>query len=186
MGGILMRLRRRLPFAVLRDQGGVGAIEFAIVMPFILALYLGASELTFGITADRKVNNAASTISDLVTQQSQVTMERLTQIMGLSTALLAPFDAGQMTITITQVHIDADRKATVDWSTNPTRYPKTTPFVGLPTGIADQADRYIVLTEAVFAYEPVVGYDVLGTFDMKRIAYNQPRIALRIECSDCG
>lgn len=186
MSAITVLARRMaMPLRFLTDRRGAGAVEFAIVFPFLLLLYAGASELTLGVTADRKVNNAASTISDLITQNNSITVEQMRLLMQLSKALIEPFDPSQMKITVTSVGIDAERKATVDWSSDPARYPKTTPYVGLPAGLANQPGRHLIVTETVYQYRPVAMASVLGEFPMVRTAYNLPRTGTVVNCIDC-
>jgi Flp pilus assembly protein TadG len=181
----LMRRIRRWR-ELLADRRGSGAVEFAMIAPFLLALYVGASELTLGITADRKTTNAGATISDLVAQESQVTRSQLNAIISLSDTLILPFDADRLRVTVTSVRIDAERRATVDWSTDPARFVKGRPFPALPAGIANQADRFIIVTETVYRYEPVVSAGTLGAFSMRRTAYNQPRVSASVACVDCS
>ena len=56
-----------------RDERGVSAVEFALLAPFMIALYLGSVQLTLGLTADRKVSQVANSVADLVTQDDFVT-----------------------------------------------------------------------------------------------------------------
>ena len=42
-----------------RDRDGASAIEFAILAPLLITLYLGCVEITDGIAADRKVTLTA-------------------------------------------------------------------------------------------------------------------------------
>ena len=61
MGSIERRLWR-----LIGDERGVSAVEFALLLPLMLTLYLGAVEVSQGIRADRKVTLTARTIVDLV------------------------------------------------------------------------------------------------------------------------
>ncbi len=65
---------------VLRDRKGTGAIEFALILPIMLALYMGSFELSLGFSMARKVSRAASTVADLVAQRSSVTAADLDQM----------------------------------------------------------------------------------------------------------
>ena len=67
MGSIERRLRR-----LIGDERGVSAVEFAMLLPLMLTLYLGAVEVSQGIGADRKVTLTARTIADLVSQVSSI------------------------------------------------------------------------------------------------------------------
>jgi len=48
-----------------RDERGVSAVEFAMLLPLMLTLYLGAVEISQGIAADRKVTLVSRTVADL-------------------------------------------------------------------------------------------------------------------------
>ena len=54
---ILERCGQRLS-SLAGDQRGVSAVEFALLLPLMLALYLGVVEVSQGIGADRKVIDA--------------------------------------------------------------------------------------------------------------------------------
>ena len=43
----------------LRDKRAVAAVEFALILPFMLLLYLGTAELTYGLMANRKMTMSA-------------------------------------------------------------------------------------------------------------------------------
>jgi Flp pilus assembly protein TadG len=67
VGSIGRRLRR-----LMGDEQGVSAIEFALLLPLMVSLYLGAVEMSQGIAADRKVTLTARSIGDLVSQVSSI------------------------------------------------------------------------------------------------------------------
>ena len=47
-------------------------VEFALVMPLMLTLYIGSMEVSQGIAADRKVTLMARTVADLASQVSTI------------------------------------------------------------------------------------------------------------------
>ncbi len=49
-----------------RDTRGVAAVEFALILPLLLLLYIGSVEATLLYTTDRGVATIASTVADLV------------------------------------------------------------------------------------------------------------------------
>ena len=52
------------------DHRGVAAVEFAIVLPFMLTLYIGGVELGDGMAIQLKVTDTAHIVADLTTQQT--------------------------------------------------------------------------------------------------------------------
>ncbi|MFD2237901.1 TadE/TadG family type IV pilus assembly protein [Aureimonas populi] len=167
-------------------SGGAAAVEFAMVLPFLVFLYVGASELSLAVTANRKIDNTSATISDLVTQAGDegLTVSELNFIMALSKASMEPFDAGKATIRVTQVFIDAQGVSRVDWSSDASTYPRNRLFP-LPAGIANQRERHVIVTETSFRYEPVMSFGIIDPIEMKRVAYHQPRTVAQVRCTDC-
>ena len=70
-----------------RDTRGVSAVEFALLAPFMIALYLGSVQLTLGLTADRKVSQVANSVADLVTQDDFITDADLIDIYAAADAI---------------------------------------------------------------------------------------------------
>ena len=74
----------RLPHAARRlcagDQRGVSAVEFAMLLPLMLTLYLGAVEISQGVGIDRKVTLTSRTVADLASQVSSISNADMTNI----------------------------------------------------------------------------------------------------------
>ena len=65
----LQHLTRRIATAIAlyrRDSRGVAAIEFAMIVPIMSAMFIGAVEVSQAITVDRRVTQVASSTADLV------------------------------------------------------------------------------------------------------------------------
>ena len=58
----LMRSIERRVRGLASDERGVSAVEFAMLLPLMLTLYLGAVEVSQGVGADRKATLTARTI----------------------------------------------------------------------------------------------------------------------------
>ena len=59
----LLRTVRRLRAVIRRfavDRQGVGAIEFAIVFPILVMLYVGAFEITVGLSVSSRATRSAA------------------------------------------------------------------------------------------------------------------------------
>src|SRR5690606_24375601 len=105
--------------SLFRDQSGVGAIEFAILLPILLALYVGAVELCDALTAKRKVTSATSAVGDLVTRTKELSGTDMSEILsGAAGRVLYPYpvDGGNIQIKVTCASIDSNKAATVKWS----------------------------------------------------------------------
>ena len=90
-----------------RDLNGVSAVEFALLLPLMVTLYLGTVEVSQGISVDRKVTMTARTIADLVSQSTTINNSAMTDILNASSAVIYPYATGPLKVTVTSVNIDA-------------------------------------------------------------------------------
>src|SRR5487761_1233206 len=76
------------------DKRGVAAVEFALILPLMLFIYLGASEVTQGLMASRKATLVARTLADLVSQQQSgvnLADTDLQEVFGAAATIMSPF-----------------------------------------------------------------------------------------------
>ncbi len=91
-----------------RDRSGVSAVEFAFVAPVMIGLYLGCAEISDGVAADRKVSLIAGALSNLSAQVTTISTADMTNILDASTAIIAPFSAANLTMTVSCLKLDAN------------------------------------------------------------------------------
>ena len=184
--GLLCRLRR---FAA--DRRGVGAIEFAILVPVLLLLYLGAFQTTLALSTAKRASRASGAIADIVTQQPSVTKSFLATMPYAAGAIFAPYSTTGLTLKITGITIDASNKATVTWSwAQDGSKPYTTgSTVTVPTDL-NKATSFLVRTELAIPYKLMsFGPDFLpsgtNTITISRQYFYRQRTGTSIACGDC-
>src|SRR5436309_8286042 len=111
MGSIERRLRR-----LIGDERGVSAVEFAMLLPLMLTLYLGAVEISQGVAIDRKVTLTAHTVADLASQVANLDSNGMNNVLNAAAQVIMPYDATKMKVTLSQVNIDANSNATISWN----------------------------------------------------------------------
>lgn len=89
-----------------RDDKGVAAVEFALILPLMVTLYLGCTEITQGVLASRKMAILSRTLSDIVAQQpttitspctaSGLCASTMTSIFSAASAVMSPFSTTAM------------------------------------------------------------------------------------------
>jgi len=163
--------------AFVRDQRGVSAVEFAMLLPLMVALYLGAVEISQGIGADRKVTLTARTVADLVSQVSSLSTSDMTNSLNAASAVMAPYSTTNLKVTVSSVKVDSNKKATVDWSVtmNGTAHSQGD-SVTLPTALA-VANTSVIWSEVQYLYRPTIGYVISGTLTLKEQIYMRPRLS---------
>jgi len=160
-----------------KDERGVSAVEFAMLLPLMLSLYLGAVEVSQGIGADRKVTLTARTVADLVSQVSSISNSDMTNSLNAASAVIAPFSSANLKVTVTSISIDAQGKATVAWSDtkNGTARAKGS-TVTLPAAL-NIPNSSLIWSEVQYTYTPVVGHVVTGSLTLKDQMYMRPRVS---------
>ncbi|MGQ3210097.1 TadE/TadG family type IV pilus assembly protein [Shinella sp.] len=175
-----------------RDRHGAGAIEFAIVAPLLIMAYVSAFEISVGINMASKVSRAASTVSDLLTQDDATTADTLDKMKEVTKRVIAPFQqADGYTLKITGVAVDKDGKATVAWSRDQAKgepYTKGT-AVALPSNIQGAKDLFFVRTELAVPYTILLMApnlsSRLNSFPLGKTSYFALRRGKTIACSGC-
>jgi Flp pilus assembly protein TadG len=187
MTGILLRLR-----ALWQDRSGVGAVEFALIAPLLLCLYISAFELTIGLSMSKRTTRTASTIADLVTQQPLVTPTVLATMKDVANSLFAPYSPQNLTIKITGITIDASGNPTVAWSwdqLNARPYTVGSSVTSVPTDMRTPSTflvrAEVSVTHKLFMVMPGLLPSQLQTITMGRQYFYRQRVGSNIPCTGC-
>jgi len=167
---ILGRIRR-----IARDQRGVSAVEFALLAPVMVGLYLGCVEISEGVGADRKVSLTAAALANLTAQAQTLTTTDMTNILDASGAIIVPYSASLLKMTVTCLKIDANKNVTVKWSVTRNGTADSGSMT-IPSALA-VANSWLILAKTSYAYTPVVGYTITGTLTLSDQMYMSPRIS---------
>ncbi len=167
--------------AFAHNQDGLAAVEFAFIAPVMLLLFFGAVELSDALLADRKVTAVASSVADLVAQDSQIDDSGINDIFMAAEAILAPYDTTQLTIRVSQINVETDGTTRVGWSDalRTTAYSPGMNF-SLPDGIS-QPGGSVIVSEITFTYQSIVSHFITGNITLTDGFYARPRKVLRIE-----
>jgi Flp pilus assembly protein TadG len=116
----LSGLARRIRAAVdkcRRERRGVGAIEFAMIVPIMSVMFIGAVELSQAITVDRRVTQVASSTADLVARaEKQISQTEIGDIMKVGGYILEPYSQGPLEITLRNVTSSPATTTKQSWS----------------------------------------------------------------------
>jgi Flp pilus assembly protein TadG len=168
---------------LLRDRRGISAVEFAMLLPLMLTLYLGAVEISQGVGIDRKVTLTSRTVADLAAQVTNIASSDMANILAASSAVIAPYDASKLKVTVSQIAIDNSGNATISWSCtlNGTAHAIGS-GVSVPAALKT-ANTWLIWGEASYSYKPTIGYVVTGTLNLSDQIYMRPRLSNSITAS---
>jgi Flp pilus assembly protein TadG len=182
--GILRRIRR-----FRSETAGVAAMEFALIAPIMIGLYVMLNETANGLRASRKVTMVARVASDLITQATDVNTTYRDDVFDAIAPIMSPFTGSLTSVRITSIRFPVDGKGYVDWSeSRGSDLPaharcKPTEILSPPSGLGQVvvpnglkiANTSVVLAEVQFAYTPVLGYKITGTINLADQLYTRPR-----------
>src|ERR1700749_3536562 len=97
---------------------GVAATEFAIIVPFMLLLLVGGTELGEAMAINVKVSATAHSVADMVTQNTSLSTTSMQNILTGATTIIAPYpcNGNQLSVTVSEVSSDASGNLTLQWS----------------------------------------------------------------------
>jgi len=175
-----------------RDRKGVGAIEFAIIFPVLIMLYLGAFEITLGLNISKRTTRAAGSIADIITQRQSVTKSSLTDIAKAAPAIFAPYDSSGLSLKVTAIQIDGSANPTVLWSWAPSGaapYAKNSAVSDVPTEMK-KANSFLIRTElstpyTLLVFAPSFLPAETRTITISRSYFYRQRQNDNIPCGDC-
>jgi Flp pilus assembly protein TadG len=166
------------------NESGVSAVEFAMLLPLMITLYLGSVEITQAVSADRKMSLVASTVGDLVarTDTSCISEAEINTTFTAGNAVLYPFDATKMKIVITQVIVDDKQQAKVEsatggWSRayNGGATHANDVTAKIPEALRSTAGP-VIWAEAYYTYVPTVGKVIAKNgIDLTETIFLKPR-----------
>ncbi len=162
------------------DHTGIAALEFALIVPIMLFMYIGTVEVTQGIIAQRRVNLLSRTLADL-TSQSPATLDQsgMQAIFAASTAVMTPLSATGLKMRITSVLVKPSGQACVDWSdaSNWSPLPAAS-SVTVPPGLGDTTatgSLQYIMAEVQYPYTPVMSYVIKPMTITDTPSYMRPR-----------
>jgi Flp pilus assembly protein TadG len=164
------------------DLAGLSAVEFALVLPIMLTLYLGGVELSDALTINRKITHVTSTLADLVAQSKTITDDDMDDIFDASESIMTPYSSAGLKMVVSGISIDADGVATVKWSDTRggTALVENSTVVDLPVGV-NQPSTFLVMAKVNYDYTPIIGYVLTGTYDLNDRFYLRPRLSTKVE-----
>ncbi len=191
-----MKLRDRIQYAKVainnafhafkEDVKGLSGIEFAMIAPMLIGVYLGVAETALGVTNSRKVSRVAATLADLVAQSENITASQVDGIMNASISVMEPYSGAPLNIYVVGVQMDADGIARVAWS-RVKGASASAPGVGSIYPVPDDiriANSFLVATQVTYDYTPGIGSGIIDTFHFNEKNYNIPRTSATVEYTD--
>jgi Flp pilus assembly protein TadG len=184
-------LRARLSVRdLIADSSGIAAIEFAMIVPIMLLMFFGTLEFSSGVAVDRKVTLIARTLADLTSQATSVADTDLINFFTASISILTPYSPTPTHATISEIYVDSNNIAKIQWSKTATIPGGSTQAVlatppdrnpgDIVTGLVPPKllvkQTSLIFSEVKYLYKPTVGYKMAPSgVNLSDVAYSRPR-----------
>jgi len=181
------------------DAAGFAAVEFALIVPIMGVMFIGAVELSQAIIVDRRVTQVASSTADLVARWSAtsgassvngITQNEVADIMKVGGYIMAPYSQNPLKIVLSSVMSSSTSatntkqwwSCTFDGTGSALSCACSNITSTLPTGLVGTLDT-VVLSRVTYAYKPLV-FDYFlkknltgssGTYTLSENIYQKPR-----------
>ena len=173
-----------------RDVGGSIAIEFAMTVPLMVTVYFGVVTFGNGFAVKQRLEMLSRTVVDLAGRlppvppnyNSQINAAEVTNIANAAAAIMAPYDARGLTMTIASIVVRPNGSGVegrVCWSSTrrvdasgavvtanvPQKY-AVNAVVAVPEGYRIAGNSYLV-SAVTQTYRPVIGHAITGDIDLE-------------------
>jgi Flp pilus assembly protein TadG len=147
-----------------------------MILPIMLVLFFGTVEMSSGVAVYRKVTLMAHTLSDLTSQSQEVQDSDLTNFFAASTGVMMPYSPTPISQTITEIWVNPQGQAYVQWSSGSSPLTKGSTFPSLPSNLA-VANSYVIFSQVSYLYTPAIGYVMSKAgVTLSDFAYTRPRV----------
>lgn len=156
----MIRVRRFLA-RFRRGEAGVAAIEYAMLLPFMVLLYFGSLETAELLLADRKTTTLSSSVADLVAQDDLIIDAEIEDIFAAAAAVLSPFDEAEVGIAVYSVRADAGGNLSITWCDR-FRRNDFTPTTGVVPDDLIPSNGSVIVADVIYRHRSVTGVFLTG------------------------
>lgn len=140
-----------------QNQRGTSLLEFAIVLPVLLVMFLGGYQLSDAMACKRRVTIMTRAMADITSQYRSMTEAQMTSILAASTQIMAPYSTAKAQVRISQVTVHPSGLIfKIDWSRGrnvaPREQDKWYLITGLPAAFR-KPDSSFIYAESSYSYD---------------------------------
>lgn len=166
------------------NRDGVAAIEFALVIPILILLYLGSVEASFSVAVHKKMESTGSAISELVARETSVTTQKLDDILKISNSMMYPYPVKNLDITILGVDNREKGKIVFRWIRSLSGKNQVKYDPALAADISKLEGNFFIVVQSTYKYTPLSGV-TSAAFEMQGLAIARARLTDNLTCTNC-
>jgi Flp pilus assembly protein TadG len=171
-----MKLKPRLSRFVAAKKGSA-ALEFAIIAPMMIMLLFGSVDLLDVLNANKRVQNVAASLADVVARDTEVSDAEITGLWAAIDVLMFPSGGEAVDIRISSISIESTSIARVVWSEGHGMEARQSGATvdDLPSAMMNPGTS-IILAETTFEYETPLGFLLEDGVTLRHQSYRRSRL----------
>lgn len=169
-----MKARRKLS-SLWRDRGGVVAVEFALVLPTLVVLFIGTFEASNLVRVKMKFDEAAPAIANLVALQNPSQTGTLTSdFCTAASYMLSPFSTSGLNVQVSSVTNNSGTSS-IDWTANCNDLTNPQNAVTLASGLVPNSGDSVIVVQTSYTYTAPVHMILGSSYTFTNNGYSRPR-----------
>lgn len=155
---------------------GLAALEFAILLPMMVFLLFGSVDLIDVLGANRRSQNVAASLADVVARDTEVTDDEVAGMWAALDVLMVPDDDTGLNVRISSISIESATTARVVWSE---AYGMSVLAEGGTVDLPDammEPGTSIIIAETDYSYEAPLGILFTGAVHLDHTSYRRSRL----------
>jgi len=155
------------------DQRGVAAVEFALVVPAVIVVYLVGFEIAEAGTAYRKLTDTTVQLANVTSQYTTMSCTDIDNVLDAAVQIMTPYPTSNISVVMSEVSVNSANVGTVCWSeeyqgtrlannstvTMPSGYKGANSTSSCSSGTAS----YYIMVQTSYAYQPTIGAAFIGS-----------------------
>jgi Flp pilus assembly protein TadG len=184
---MMIRIRNTVT-GLRRNESGLAATEFAMLLPVLVLLFFGLVEASTAMTVNRKVAISANTLADLTAQSEFLIDDDMDDLFDGVKSIVEPNDSSGMSLRLVSVVRDSEGDPIVHWSRasdGTTPYTAGDYYTTLDNEDVLSSVGSLVVVEMTYTYVPSITNHVMATpivFDRTTIRW--PRVSTKVQLCD--
>jgi Flp pilus assembly protein TadG len=177
------------PVIMLRDRAGTAAVEFAMVLPIAVSMFLGSFEISNLLLCHMKLVAAAQTAADLMAQQKTVCAANVTDYGTAAGLVMEPLSPGNLSVAFSSViYAPNTNAASTDWHqevNGAASNAPTAPNAAANANLGSNGSSSTIVATANYAYTSPLSYVLKKNYTFTETAFAQPRLVPNIPKPTC-
>lgn len=177
-------LHRRFWRRLWRSTRGSIAAETAFILPILILMALGGTEIARYVLLHQKLNRVVATMSDLVSQGKTISEDEINALFAAVDPVMSPFSVGDDGVVIVSSITDTPgNPARVVWQRcgggsltgQSSEFGAEGAIATLPSGFVVRPGEGVIVAEVIYHYTPLISAGLVGSQTIYHRALFRPR-----------